>query len=370
MAQNGRVDTNMALPGDDGGDGPGADDAAAEPLVWVLHDGKAGMRSQALGLAEATGLRLVEKPLFIRAPWRILPPQLWLFSRYAVSRRGAGLAPPWPDLVVGCGRNTVLPALAIRRMSGGRCLLAQVQDPHLRRSAFDLLVVPEHDRLRGPKVMPSRGAVHRVTPARLAAECRRFPALLAMPRPIVAVLLGGSNRAYRLTRQRLAAIADQIASMLRQRGGSALVTPSRRTGIEGLKLVKHRLAGLPAVVWDFVGDNPYFAYLGLADAFLVTADSVSMISEAAATGKPVHILGLDGGNGKFARFHRLMEEAGITRPFRGRIESWSYPVPNNTAQAGARLRRLVLGTRAADDFAIMPPNADPTAAGAGAADGA
>jgi uncharacterized protein len=313
------------------------------PVVWVLHDGKAGMRSQALGLAEATGFRLVEKPLPTRPPWSVLPPQLWLFRRYAVFCREAQLVPPWPDLVIGCGRNTVMPALAIRSLSHGRCFLAQIQDPHLRRAAFDLLIVPEHDRLRGPRVIVSRGAMHRVTLARLAAERRRFPALAAMPRPILAVLLGGSNKAYRLTLHRLREIAAAIAVVLRESGGSALVTPSRRTAKYGLQLLRDRLAGLPAQVWDTTGDNPYFAYLGVADAFLVTADSVSMISEAAATGKPVHILELDGGNAKFARFHRLMVQAGITRPFAGRIESWSYPIPDDTARAGATLRALVSG---------------------------
>jgi uncharacterized protein len=130
--------------------------------------------------------------------------------------------------------------------------------------------------------------------------------------------------------------------VLRASGGSALVTPSRRTGAEGLKLVQDRLAGLPAAIWDGAGDNPYFAYLALADALLVTADSVSMISEAAATGKPVHILDLDGGNAKFARFHQLMRQAGITRPFAGHLESWSYPIPDDTARAGSALRALIM----------------------------
>ena len=67
-----------------------------------------------------------------------------------------------------------------------------------------------------------------------------------------------------------------------------------------------------------------------------------MTSEAAATGKPVHILELDGGNAKFARFHRLMREAGITRPFAGNIEQWSYAVPDDTARAGAAVRALLL----------------------------
>src|SRR5260370_34957645 len=70
---------------------------------------------------------------------------------------------------------------------------------------------------------------------------------------------------------------------------------------------------------------------------MVTADSVSMISEAAATGNPVHILDLDGGNAKFARFHAALQAAGITRPFSGRIESWWYPIPDVTAPRGAAL---------------------------------
>lgn len=320
----------------------------SDPISWVLHDGKAGMASQAVGLAEATGFAFVEKRLAIRFPWGWLPPLLWPAPLAAPGGAGARLVPPWPNLVIACGRNTAMPALAIRRASGGRTLAAQIQDPGVGRDEFDLLVVPEHDRLRGPRVIVTRGAVHRVTPARLAAERDRFPGLAGLPRPILAVLIGGANKAYRLTLHRLGEIADAVAAILRAAGGSALLTPSRRTGAAGQALLRRRLApaihaGASAAIWDGTGANPYFAYLALADAFLVTADSVSMISEAAATGKPVYILGLDGGNAKFARFHQVMEEAGITRPFVGAIECWSYPVPDDTERAGAALRALVLG---------------------------
>lgn len=312
---------------------------AVSPVTWVLHDGKAGMASQALGVAEAAGFSFIEKRLDIRFPWTCLPPRLW-FLPFAAAE--PTLSPPWPDLVIGCGRNTAMPALAIRRASGGRTLAAQIQDPGIGRCEFDLLVVPEHDRLRGPRVIVTRGAVHRVTRARLAAEGRRFPAFAALPRPILSVLIGGANKAYRLTLRRLGEIADAVAGILRTQGGSALVTPSRRTGAAGIGLLRDRLENLPAAIWDGCGENPYFAYLALADAFMVTADSVSMISEAAATGNPVHILDLDGGNAKFARFHTAMQAAGITRPFSGQIESWRYPIPDDTARAGAALRELVL----------------------------
>jgi mitochondrial fission protein ELM1 len=314
----------------------------SDPAVWVLHDGKPGMASQAVGLAEATGFPFIEKRLAIRFPWRRLPPYLWLWPILAAGGAGARLAPPWPDLVVACGRNAAMPALTIRRTNRGRSMAAQIQDPDVGHREFDLLVVPAHDGLRGPQVIVTQGAVHRVTPARLAAARCRFPALAGLPRPILSVLIGGSNKAYRLSLHRLAEIVDALSLILRQGGGSLLLTPSRRTGEAGHALLRERLANLPAVIWDGTGENPYFAYLALADALLVTADSVSMISEAAATGKPVYILELDGGNAKFDRFHRAMRAAGITRPFCGQIETWTYPVPDDTARAGAALRALVL----------------------------
>ena len=312
------------------------------PLVWVLHDGKPGMASQALGLAEATGFPFVEKQLSVNRPWAWLPPQLWLAPLRVASEGDVRLAPPWPDLVIGCGRHSAMPALAIRRASGGRTFAAQVQDPRIGRGKFDLLFVPEHDRLRGPRVVVTRGAIHRVTPVRLTEQGRRFPGLAGLPRPILGVLIGGANRSYRLGLDRLAAIAEAIAAILRAIGGSAVVTPSRRTGAAGLALLRQQLVGLPAEIWDGTGDNPYYAYLAAADALLVTADSVSMVSEAAATGKPVHIIELEGGDAKFARFHAAMREAGITRPFTGRIENWSYSPPDDTERAGMLLRNAVL----------------------------
>lgn len=308
------------------------------PLIWAVHDGKLGMASQVLGLAEAVGGPVVEKRLVIRAPWRHLLPQLWLQPLSALDPGGDGLAPPWPDILIACGRNTIAPALAVKTASAGRTLWVQIQDPHFARDRADLLIVPQHDPARGANVFATLGAVHRVTPARLAAGAGQWaPRLAHLPQPRVAVLIGGSNRAFRISAAQLARLAEQLAALAR-RGLGVMVTPSRRTGETGMRLLRERLAGLPAFLWDGSGDNPYFGMLALADAILVTADSVSMVSEAAATGKPVHILGLDGGSAKFARFHAALAAAGITRPFRGAIEHWSYAPPEDTARAAAAIR--------------------------------
>jgi hypothetical protein len=311
----------------------------AAPNVWVVHDGKIGMANQVIGLAEALGFPFTEKRVVVRAPWRHLTPQLWVQPLAALGEEGDRLAPPWPDLLIACGRSVIAPALAAKRASGGRVFWVQVQDPRFARREVDLMVVPAHDPARGDNVLRTLGAVHRVTQARLEEGARRFARDLAhLPRPLVAVLLGGNNRVYRLTESRFAALADQLGDLARAGYGIA-VTPSRRTGAENERRLRQRLAGLPAYIWDGTGDNPYFGLLGLADAVLVTGDSVSMVSEAAATGKPVHVIDLEGGSGKFARFHEAMREAGITRPFAGAIESWRYAPPDDTARAAAEIRR-------------------------------
>jgi mitochondrial fission protein ELM1 len=306
--------------------------------VWAVHDGKVGMANQVIGLAEATGLPFIEKRLAIRSPWRHLAPLFWIHPLDAPGPEGDRLEPPWPDLLIACGRLTIAPALAAKRASGGRIFWVQIQDPRYARHAVDLMVVPGHDPARGANVFATLGAVHRVTPARLAEGARRLAAQLAdLPRPLVAVLIGGSNRVFRMTDRRFAHFVDQLAALARQGFGIA-VTPSRRTGTSHERLLRERLAGR-GYIWDGVGENPYFGLLGLADALVVTADSVSMVSEAAATGKPVHVVDLEGGSAKFARFHQAMHEAGITRPFTGVIERWSYVPPDDTARAAAEIRR-------------------------------
>ena len=130
--------------------------------------------------------------------------------------------------------------------------------------------------------------------------------------------------------------------MAREEGVGLMVTPSRRTGKRNEAILREGLAGLPAQVWDGNGENPYFGILGLADAIIATGDSVNMVSEAASSGKAVHIVHLKGGSAKFRRFHEAMEQAGITRPFSGKLEEWSYAPLDETRRVAREIRQRLL----------------------------
>jgi uncharacterized protein len=316
--------------------------SAGKPVVWAVHDGRVGIINQVLGLAEAVGLPFVEKRFVARFPYTHLPPLLWTDPSRAMVADSDVLAPPWPDLLITCGRVCAAAGIAVKRANDGKTILVQIQDPRFGRRAFDLMVVPDHDPARGENVVVTRGAVHRVTPEKLAEAGRRLaPSYAHLPRPLVAVLIGGQNRVYQMPLPRLTEIADQLAALARRQGVGLLVTPSRRTGEDGERILCERLAGVAASIWDGTGENPYFAFLALADAVIVTEDSVSMVTEAASTGKPVHVIELAGGSRKFNDFHRLMREAGVTRRFTGELENWHYDPPNDTARAASAVRRLM-----------------------------
>lgn len=316
---------------------------------WVLTDGKTGMEAQALGLAEAVGLPVRTKTLHLAPPWSWLPPLLWPPGVLGQTPAGDRLAPPWPALLISCGGHAVGPALEIKRRSGGAVVAVHIQHPHVPLGRFDLIAAPMHDGLTGPNVIETRGALNRVTPTLLAeAGAAIEPRLSGLPRPLITVLVGGSNGAYQLTPKTMRMLATELAQMAGDTGGTLLVTPSRRTGAENVATLTDVLGDVSAMVWDGTGDNPYFGYLAAGDAIAVTCDSVNMVSEACMTGKPVMVIDLPGrGSDKFRRFHDRLQRDGLTRPFKAKLERWSYPPLDDTARAAEAVRRR-LGLSHAD----------------------
>lgn len=311
-------------------------------ICWILTDGRKGMENQCLGLAERVadeldGLTIVTKRIHPRAPWKWLPESLfgrpWPLPFLALGKDSDPLGPPWPQLVIACGRKTVAYSAAIKRISGGRTFVVQTQDPRLSPRYFDLVVPPKHDNLTGENVLPILGSPNRITPQKLAEGVNQMEGQFdALPHPLVAVLIGGSSRHLSLDAETMERLVDQLAR-LADDGHGLMITTSRRTGDKVETLLRSKLRGDNIHIWNGTEPNPYFAMLGLADHILVTEDSTNMVTEAAATGKPVHIIPLKGRSPKFERFHAEMKSAGITRTFDGTLETWDYQPLDETGRA-------------------------------------
>jgi mitochondrial fission protein ELM1 len=320
--------------------------AATAPLtIWAVSDERGGVRSQCLGLAEAVARRAAATVVVKDVRWKGRAADLPWWLNWTPRRwldEASGVAPPWPDLWIGSGRPSLALSMRMRRWSGGKTFVVQIQDPRAPLGGFDLIVPPKHDRLSGDNVLPIIGAPHRITEKRLRSEYARFQSRLeALPHPRVAVSIGGKSRAFDLSPERAAEIARQIQIPLEQEGGSVMVTFSRRTPEAARALLTARLRHMPGVIWDGHGPNPYVAFLAAADYVLVTEDSTTMTTEAAATGKPVFVLKMDGESLKFRLFHQELERRGVTRPFGGAFHGWRYdPLAETDRAAEEILRRM------------------------------
>jgi hypothetical protein len=103
-------------------------------------------------------------------------------------------------------------------------------------------------------------------------------------------------------------------------------------------------------MWDGDGPNPYLGLLALSDRLVVTSDSVSMISEALATPRPVDVFDLDAGRRHRAFLERLIERRMVRRftpegPPQLRPDS-----ANVTARIAETVRRMAL------ERAVRRPN--------------
>jgi mitochondrial fission protein ELM1 len=272
--------------------------------------------------------------------WGWLPALLWPAPLTVANLAGAELVPPWPDILITCGRRSVAPALAVKRAShksgGPGTYLIHIQNPRVPLKRFDSIVVPAHDGVAGDNVIQCLGSIHGLTESRLAAEAKaQRPQFADLARPLITVLVGGASRAYDINAGDIVALADRLRTLQEATGCGLAVMPSRRTGPANVALLRARLEGTGAYVWDGVVLNPYLALIGLADALIVTCDSVNMTCEASASGKPVYVVMYPGSSARFDAFHAAMQSRGHARPFEGELDLAWRPEPLREIAAAA-----------------------------------
>ena len=286
------------------------------PTCWAISDGAAGNERQALALADALGLPARVLRIRVAEPWNLFAPRLVAGARAAIrDADGNTLAAPWPDIAIGCGRRAALLTRALRRWSGGRTRVVQILDPRIATDAWDLVIAPRHDDVHGANVITSIGALNPVGPDWLARGRAAFPALGALPSPRTTLLVGASNRAQRLDAAYFDTLAERLAARQARDGGSLLASVSRRTPHAVAQRLRRSLGAHPGIFWAGPDDgpNPYAGLLGWADRLVVTPDSVNMLSEACATGKPVHTFAPRPIAGKLATFHAALAASGHLR---------------------------------------------------------
>jgi mitochondrial fission protein ELM1 len=305
--------------------------------AFVMGEDFAGMRSQALGLAVRAGWRGVFCPICPDRVTRLaLSGPRWLNHAFLRGLDGRHLHEhedlAASDVVISIGgKGGALGAALGEHPPPGRrerLPIVQVQHPRLDLGRFDLVVACRHDDITGDNVLVGRTALHGLTRERLEeAKALWAPRFAHLPRPLVAVLVGGSNGRYTFGVTEAARLGRVLVETVRAEGGSLLVTPSRRTDPAALRILGDAVQQVGGFVWDGEGENPYVGLIACADSLVVTMDSVSMMSEAVAGFAPVTVFPLPGRSTRISTFVEEMELAGRVRVLEADEARLQHPWP-------------------------------------------
>lgn len=266
-------------------------------VLWILIDNRMGSVGQARGIAKHLNqehFEIIEKkidytklsglPNFVRGKS--------LLGLTSESKKA--LCAPWPDMVLSISRRTVPVARYIKKHNPATKLIQIMHPGETGLDEFSLVLLPEHDKDK-PFHKSFRylvGAPHRVTADVLAEAKEKWIAVFNnLPKPLTAVIIGGTIKDRPFTLQNARNLAEKIVDFKKKIGGSVLITTSRRTGKEAQELIMNMLKDIPShtFLWGDKSENPYLGYLAVADNIIVTGDSVSMSSEACGTNKPVFV---------------------------------------------------------------------------------
>ncbi|MCF7751943.1 mitochondrial fission ELM1 family protein [Bacillus subtilis subsp. subtilis] len=281
---------------------------------WTITDGHAGNVRQAVALASALKLG-AHRPLVLspRAPWRWLAPRWLPGAAGGFGQAFTDLVTAPPALAIGCGRQA---AGALRELRRRGSQVVQILDPRISARHWDLLVVPEHDAVRGSNVLTLLGSLNPVNDDWLACGRAAFATFSELPGPRTALLVGGPTPHAPWHEPDMVQVFQQLAAQLRAEGGSLLATTSRRTPPALVGALRSAFADVPQVIWGDGGDgvNPYAGLLGWANRVVVSPDSVNLLSEACATRMPVAVALATQAQGRLAHFQHALRDRGRLQP--------------------------------------------------------
>jgi mitochondrial fission protein ELM1 len=266
------------------------------PSTWVVLSDKLGDNGQVEAIASALPWPCERKQVLMLDRFVKGKPRFRPSLAHIDRRRSDPLEPPWPDLILTMGRRPAMVALWVRRQSGNKTRVVLVGKPTSRMLDFDLIISSAEKHMPPlANYLPITLPLMRVDPALVAAAAEQWRARLeALPRPIVAIMVGGATSPFAMNKQVAEKLLATARWVLEDLGGTPYVSTSRRTASIVVDLLRK---GLPEEAEFFewkadATDNPYRALLGAADGIIVTGDSISMMVETIYLRKPLAIFPL------------------------------------------------------------------------------
>lgn len=293
-----------------------------EATAVILDDGKAGHLRQSQAIAGAIKTALAERgiqcdvqtvdvcfksrlsqmliavlsfishPFFCQGRLRYLK---WFLTRKSF----LDIASVKADFVVSCGSSAAPVNFFLSRDYRAKSI-SILKPGILGFRRFDLVVLPQHDnpknkKMRG-KVIYAQGAPNLINEAYLKEQARlllnRFSHLQSTKEIKVGILLGGDTKKHFISEGQIKILIGQVKNACEQNDADILITTSRRTPAAIENILQREIKNHPRCRMLILANRSNIpeavgGILGLCDILVVSGDSVSMVSEAASSGKDV-----------------------------------------------------------------------------------
>ncbi len=292
----------------------------------LLTEGMHGMISQVEGLAKALDVDFIHEKIELNYFWKLIPPKFTPVQKFVFKNK----IDKKFDIVISCGRKSVIPSIYLKKKFKNKIMSIHIQDPKVSLYNFDYTIIPEHDGIKGPNVLPSKGAIHYLRENELM-DNQNYLKLQTSKDKKVTLVVGGPNKYYDYNDKEVDEIFTKIKKNFIDNNYQLIFIPSMRTPQRIIKKAKSYFDKNQVIISE-VDKKAYLSSLKLADFIVVTCDSTSMISEAAITGKPIYVAQMKNikKNVRFRRFFELFKTLNIIRDLEDTVETWKYEKLNET----------------------------------------
>jgi len=304
----------------------------------LLTEGMHGMISQVEGLAKALNLDFIHEKIELNNFWEFLPPKITPVKNFVFKNK----IDRDFNIVISCGRKSVIPSIYLKKKFKNKIMNIHIQDPKVSLNNFDFVVAPEHDGLMGKNVLTSKGAIHYLRSEELDLNENYLTSKMSKEKKIVTLIVGGPNKYYDFNDINIEKIFLKIEKNFIQNGYQLIFIPSMRTPASIIKKAEDFFDKNQIIIQD-VNKKAYLSSLKLADHIVVTCDSISMISEAAITGKPIYVAQMPAikNNKRFKHFFNLFETLNITKNLQDSIEYWEYEILDETNKISSYIKEKI-----------------------------
>ena len=301
----------------------------------LLTEGMHGMISQVEGLAKALDIDYIHQKVELNKFNKFLPPKITPVSNLFFKN----FKIPEFDLIISCGRKSVIPSIYLKKNSKKKIINIHIQDPKVSLKNFDYIIVPEHDGVKGENVITSRGAIHYLTSDEIKKNSNYLTGMLNKEKEYLLLILGGPNKYYDYNEKNLLDIFKKIQKLTFKNDLQAIIIPSLRTPQNIIDLA-HKFFGEQNLIIKNVDKKAYLSGLAIAKFIIVTCDSTSMISEAALTGKPIYIAEIPSKKDdyRFRQFRDLFKKLNIIKNLDDNLETWKYEILDETSKIAKLLK--------------------------------